>query len=206
MKVMNHCPACGAAQIQPTPFCRKCGADVRAVQLALDKPDILTGAAGRDEVLRAIADRFRQLRVDDEWADHVEEVLTKVEKTLETPEEKRLREIREGVNWFAIGLGLALYFVLRETVFANGSWVLLGALVALTLGLGSLINGLFFTIPRGQQKSKLAELGASASEPLPAAEPRTTDKLLAAASIQPSVAVTEETTRHLVAEPRTDKS
>lgn len=206
MKVMSHCPVCGATRIQPTPFCRKCGADVRAVQLALDKPDLVSGAAGRDEVLRAIADRFRQLKVDDEWADHVEEVLTEVEKTLETPEEKRLREIREGVNWFAIGLGLALYFVLRETVLTNGSWVLLGALVALMLGLGSLINGLFFTIPRGQQKSKLAELGAGANEPLPTPEPRTTDKLLAASSIQPSVAVTEDTTRRLVAEPQTDKS
>jgi hypothetical protein len=74
------------------------------------------------------------------------------------------------------------------------------------LGLGSVINGLCFTIPRHQQKSKLAELAAGARAPLSTAEPRTTDKLLAAASAQPTVAVTEETTRRLVVKPQTDES
>ncbi len=79
MKNINHCPVCGAEQAQPTPYCRKCGADIRAIQMALDKPDIVSGAAGRDEILRAIADKIRRLPADKDLGEAVKEILPMIE-------------------------------------------------------------------------------------------------------------------------------
>ena len=59
MNEMKHCPTCGAEQLQRTPFCRKCGADLRGIPIALAQPEIVTGASGRDEVLRAIAAKIK---------------------------------------------------------------------------------------------------------------------------------------------------
>ncbi len=201
MKRINHCPVCGAEQTQPTPFCRKCGADVRAVQMALDKPDIVTGATGRDEVLRAIADRIRYLPAGEDLSETVKEILPKVEEVLESPEEKRLRHIRSGVNYLTIGLGIALYFTLREVLLNEGSLVLAAAIVVLMVGLGYVINGAFFSIPRNQQKKTLADLGFRADEPSHASDHRTTQKSLSESASQSPVAVTEETTRHLAESP-----
>src|SRR5262245_12921317 len=124
MKRIHHCPVCGAEQTQPTPFCRKCGADVRAVQMALDIPDIVTGAAGRDEILRAIADQIRRLPADRSLDETVKKILPKVEEILESPEEKRLRHIRNGMSYLSIGLGIGIYFILREQLFSEGSLAL----------------------------------------------------------------------------------
>src|SRR5262245_11133393 len=159
MASLRHCPACGADIPKPTPYCRKCGADVRAVQMALDKPDIVTGAAGRDEILRAIADKIRRMPADKDLGETVKEILPKVEEVLESPEEKRLRHIRNGVNYLAVGLGIALYFIARELFFNEGSLALAAAIVASMIGLGAIVNGVFFSIPRNQQKKTLAELG-----------------------------------------------
>jgi len=205
MKNTNHCPVCGAEQIQPTPFCRKCGADVRAVQMALDKPDIVTGAAGRDEILRAIADKIRRLPADKDLGETVKEILPKVEEVLESPEEKRLRQIRNGIGYLSVGLGIAIYFILRELFFNEGSLALAAAIVASTVGLGAIINGVFFSIPRNQQKKTLAELGFTVDAPTHAGDPRTTRKSLAESAAQPMAGVTDETTRQLASEPQPDR-
>jgi len=164
MASMKHCPVCGAGIPQPTPYCRKCGADIRSVQMALDKPDITTGAAGRDEVLRAISDKVREMKPDEDFSASVKEILSEIEETLQSPEEKRLKEIRDGVGYFSIGLGVALYFLLREAFLSEGSIVLAAAIVALTVGLGYIVNGVFFSIPDNQRKKALMELRAGANE------------------------------------------
>ncbi|MGH9835605.1 MAG: hypothetical protein ACREBD_23650 [Blastocatellia bacterium] len=204
MKSINHCPVCGVEQAQSTPYCRKCGADVRAVQMALDKPDIVTGAAGRDEILRAIADKIRRLPADKDLGETVKEILPKIEEVLESPEEKRLRHIRNGINYLSVGIGIAIYFILRELFFNDGSLALAAAIVASTVGLGTVVNGVFFSIPRNQQKKTLAELGFTVDEPAHAGDPRTTRKSLTESAAQPAVGVTEETTRQLSSEPQPD--
>jgi len=92
MASMKNCPACGADIPQPTPYCRKCGADIRSVQMALDKPDIATGAAGRDEVLRAIADKVREMKPDEDFSDSVKEILSEIEKTLQCKRSRARRD------------------------------------------------------------------------------------------------------------------
>ena len=201
MPSIKHCPACGADIPQPTPYCRKCGADIRAVQMALDKPDITTGAAGRDEVLRAIADKVREMKTDEKLNDSVKEILSEVEKLLQSPEEKRLKQIRDGIGYFSIGLGVALYFLLRESFLDEGSLVLAAAIVALTVGLAHIVNGVFFSIPSNQRKRGLTELRAGANEDFVTNDQRTTRQSLTELSAHPSPSVTEVTTRELQIEP-----
>jgi len=209
MASMKHCPACGADIPQPAPYCRKCGVDVRAVQMALDKPDIATGAAGRDEVLRAIADKVREMRIDEDFNDSVKEILSEVEQILQSPEEKRLKQIRDGVHYFSLGLGIALYFLLREVFLTEGSIVLAAAIVALTVGLGYIINGAFFSIPGNQRKRASTEMRAGANEAFATNDQRTTQKplteLSSQPSLQPSLSVADETTRQLQPEPRAER-
>jgi len=202
---MKHCPACGADIPQPTPYCRKCGADIRAVQMALDRPDFTTGAAGRDEVLRAIADKVREMKTDEEFSDSVEEILSEVKKLLRSPEEKRLKQIRDGIGYFSFGLGIALYFLMREVFFSEGSLVLGVAFVALTVGLGHIVNGIFFSISGDQRKGGLSEPHAGANQASVTNDQRTTQKSLTELSAQPSSSVTEVTTRELQTEPRAER-
>jgi hypothetical protein len=63
--------------------------------MALDKPDITTGAEGRDEVLRAIADKVREMKAGEDFEDSVKDILSEVDKLLQSPEERRLKQIRE---------------------------------------------------------------------------------------------------------------
>ncbi|HKQ74202.1 MAG TPA: hypothetical protein VJ810_10920 [Blastocatellia bacterium] len=205
MPSIKHCPACGADIHQPTLYCRRCGADIRAVQMALDKPDITTGAAGRDEVLRAIADKVREMKTDEAFNDSGKEILSEVEKLLQSPEEKRLKQIRDGIGYLSIGLGIALYYLLREVFLNEGSLVLGAAIVALMVGLAHIINGVFFSIAGDQRKRNLAELRAGANEPIAPNDQRTTQKSLADLSDQASPSVTEGTTRELQIEPRAER-
>jgi uncharacterized membrane protein YvbJ len=57
MPSIKHCPACGADIPQPTPYCRKCGSDIRAVQMALDKPDITTDQRTTRKSLTELSDQ-----------------------------------------------------------------------------------------------------------------------------------------------------
>ncbi len=202
MNEMKHCPACGAEQAQRTPFCRKCGVDLRGIPTALAQPEIVTGASGRDEVLRAIAAKIKELWNPDELEKTVNEVLPKVRELLESPEEKRLKRIRDGVGWAAIGLGIALYFILKETVLREGNLMIAAACVAVLVGLAYVINGIFFSLPDRKANQKLLEIETAAStSPLP--EDHTAQTINAKpTTILPYTSVTEETTRHLETEPR----
>jgi len=106
------CPSCGLEERQLNQFCRACGADLRPVRNALERPDNITQSAvsARDEIGRAIAAKIREFNSTKELAKVAEEVLPEIEKFLESPEEKRLRRIRNGImvasiwhrrgNWF----------------------------------------------------------------------------------------------------------
>src|SRR5262249_31380897 len=83
-----------------------------------------------------------------------EDVLPKIEKFLESPEEKRLRRMRAGVITAAIGLGASLVAVLLTTTKPPDDvtqwlfgWAGL-ALVTFFIGRGLVINGMLFSHPR----------------------------------------------------------
>ena len=145
------CPECGLNDTQVNQFCRACGSDLRTVRLALAKPDQITASAvsARDEIGRAVAAKIRQVPAD-ELSSLVEEVLPEVEKFLESPEEKRLRRIRNGTVVSAIGVGVAIAMSIVAMASAEADLMFLAGIGMVTffLGIGLIINGIFLTLPK----------------------------------------------------------
>jgi len=189
------CPGCGSEQYGQ--YCRSCGTDLRVVRTALEKPDAAVASANsaRDEIGRAIADKIREMKSAKELSKVVEEVLPGVAEFLETPEEKRLRRIRDGMITSAVGLGAALAFVslafatrTEELLFVAG----LG-LTTFLIGLGLVFNGWLFTVPKKRGSDKLSEPPEpTAIESLPNPVPRA-----AAVERMFPASISEHTTHHL---------
>ena len=145
-----YCPACGSEERQLSQYCRACGTDLRVVRRGLERPDTITASAisAREQISRVMADKIRELESADDLKRVAEDVLPEIEKFLESPEEKRLRRVREGVVLAAIGLGgTLLIFLMSLRSHDLTPFISLGVITFL-IGLGFVINGLAFTIPR----------------------------------------------------------
>lgn len=174
----------------------------------LERPDTITASAisARELISQAMADKIRQLESTDDLKKVAEDVLPEIEKFLESPAEKRLRRVRAGVVLAAIGLGGALLiFLMSLNSHDLIPFISLGV-VTFLIGLGFVINGLAFTIPRKTLADRSEEARAQeelesllqnshAANQLPAQPtndlPAPADRGLA----RPSV--TEHTTHHL---------
>jgi hypothetical protein len=202
-----YCPTCGSEERQISQYCRACGTDLRAVRRGLEQPDTITASAvsAREQISRAMADKIRQMEGSRELKQVAEDVLPELEKFLESPEEKRLRRVRTGIVLAAIGLGGALLIFLlslKETDLMP--FVSLG-IVTFLIGLGFVLNGLAFTIPRKKLADRsadaesLRELEATSYAPNQlAGQSQSTNDLLTPANVlaaRPSV--TEHTTHQL---------
>ncbi|HKF54134.1 MAG TPA: zinc ribbon domain-containing protein [Blastocatellia bacterium] len=149
------CPYCAAEDRDHSQFCRSCGGELHLVRTAVQRPDSITtsAASAREEIGRAIADRIREIKKDGDLRHVVEDVLPKVEKFLESPEERRMRQFREGVISAAVGLAVILSFFLLGTFTNTAKEHMLtliaagGGLVAFLVGLGLIINARWFTVP-----------------------------------------------------------
>ena len=144
------CPTCGSEERQVGQYCRACGTDLRAVRHGLERPDTITQSAisAREQISRVMAEKISEMETSHELKRVAEDVLPQIEKFLESPEEKRLRRVRAGVVTACAGLGatLLLFFVgLRESDLM--AFAPLGV-IAFLIGLGIVINGLAFTVPR----------------------------------------------------------
>jgi hypothetical protein len=200
-----YCPTCGSEERQPSQYCRACGTDMRGVRLSLERPDSITASAvsAREQISQAMAEKIRQMEPDD-LKRVAEDVLPQIEKFLESPEEKRLRRVRAGVVTAATGIGAALLiFLLSVGAHDLIPFISLGVITFL-IGLGMIINGLAFTIPRKALLDRTAEAKAQkelemrngsytspTAAPL-AAQSQTTNDLMGS---RPSV--TEHTTHQL---------
>jgi len=145
-----YCPTCGSEERQISQYCRACGTDLRVVRRGLEMPDTITASAvsAREQISQALADRIRQMETAKDLERVAEDVLPQLEKFLESPEEKRLRRVRAGVVTAAVGLGASLLIFLASLGAHDlFPFVALG-LVWFFIGLGLIINGLVFTIPR----------------------------------------------------------
>lgn len=204
------CPACGLKEDRPVQFCRACGADLRAVRGALEQPEAAepSVAAAREEVARALAARIKE----GEWW-HVGALAPEVEKLFESPgarrerlrrqdEERRLGRLRAGTITAAVGLGLVVLFQLLRIMDDRAVLLLGPSLLVFIIGLGVIVNGIFFTLPREPRRD------APRDERRPPPPDNSTSELDAPArgelgpdaSFVPA-SVTEQTTRHLRAEP-----
>ena len=101
------CPGCGLEEIHSNQYCRSCGTDLRMARAGSEKPDNIMASAvsARDEIGRAIAAKILETNSIKELAKVAEEVLPQIEKFLESPTEKRLRRMRNGMIVSSIGFG-----------------------------------------------------------------------------------------------------
>jgi hypothetical protein len=197
---MMFCPSCGSEERQASQFCRACGTDLRAVRLSLERPDSITASAvtAREEIGRAVADQIRQVEDATELKRVAEDVLPQIEKFLESPEEKRLRRVRAGVVTAAAGLGGAIFMTLMSA-FIKGADPLLGVaglgLAAFVIGLGLIMNALFFTKLRTGVEDNSSD--ATAQNLLDAGYAPPQLKAQTTSNLNQPDSVTEQTTLHL---------
>jgi hypothetical protein len=145
-----YCPSCGSEERQLSQFCRACGTDLRVVRNSLENPDAITQSAvsAREHIGMAVADKIRQMGTAKDLERIAEDVLPQFEKFLESPEERRLRRIRAGVITAAIGLGATIVTFLMALNKSDFFPFITPPLITFLVGLGIVLNGLLFTIPR----------------------------------------------------------
>lgn len=203
-----YCPACGSEERQLSQYCRACGTDLRVVRRGMERPDTITASAvsAREQISQAMAEKIRGMEGSRELKQVAEDVLPQIAKFLESPEEKRLRRVRAGVVVAACGLGGALLiFLMSLNEHDLIPFISLGV-VAFLIGLGLVINGLAFTVPRKTLADRSEE--AQAQRELESRAPNyyaanqlsahpTNDLPTPADRVMARPSVTEHTTHHL---------
>jgi len=205
-----YCPSCGSEERQLSQFCRACGTDLRIVRNSLENPDAVTQSAvsAREHIGMAVADKIRQMSTAKELERVAEDVLPHFEKFLESPEEKRLRRIRSGIVTSAIGLGASIILLAMAIDKPDILPYITPALITFLVGIGVIVNGLVFTVPRKSLpgdaydalSQKVLDSGANVNRipyeaPAAASLPAGANLTNELAPSQPSV--TEHTTHHL---------
>jgi len=174
------------------------------VRAGLEKPDAITNSAAtaREEIGRAIAAQIRELKTGRDLEHAAEDVLPKIEKFLESPEEKRLRRMREGVITTAVGLSAMLMFLLVAMVTRKEEWLLGSGLSAIVflVGLGMIINGTLLTVQKKQVSDRSLEAAMQSElDKLPGGA--TAEQRELPPSSTPPLSVVEHTTHRLSNEP-----
>lgn len=185
--------------------------------MGLERPDSITASAisAREEIGRAVAEKIRDMEDARYMRRFAQYVLPKIDKFLESPEEKRLRRLRAGMIAALIGPAIGIPAIMaipyihdRDfTIFL--AYVAVFAAVTFATGVGLLLNGLLFSRPRKGIEDHSAEAQMQnlldreyVAPPLrsnaaaqPAVRAQTTSDLSRAGS-----SVTEHTTHHLKTE------
>jgi len=150
------CPSCGSEEHQASQFCRACGTDLRVVRMGLERPDSITESAvsAREEIGRAVAEKIRQMEDARYMRRFAQYVLPKIDKFLESPEEKRLRRLRSGSITSLIGLAIGIPAIAFIASIHDSdleiflAYAIVFGTVTFATGLGLLLNGLLFSRPR----------------------------------------------------------
>jgi len=197
------CPQCGIEELQVNQFCRACGIDLRRVRLAVAAPDSITASAvsARDEIGRAVAAKIRETRSAEELSVVTEEVLPEIEKFLESPEEKRLRRMRNGTIISGVGIGAAIGVSLMSFFMQEDDLMFLAVLgfVAFFVGLAFILNGVLLTVSRATLPDRTADADSQREIDAAYEMPK---KLGTPAAADLFQSVTEHTTRQLQQEKR----
>lgn len=197
-----YCPSCGSEERQLSQYCRACGTDLRIVRSSLERPDAITASAvsAREQIGMAVADQIRQMKSAKELNKVAENALPAFEKFLESPEEKRMRRIRAGVITAAVGLGATIATLLMAMAKGDTFPFITPSLVTLLIGLGVIVNGLLFTLPRkelpGHAYDAVSQRALdSGLERIAYEAPARTNEL--GTATQTPASITEHTTHHL---------
>jgi hypothetical protein len=199
------CPGCGLGEERALQFCRACGTELGTVREGLSQPVATASsiASAREEIARALAARIQT----GEWW-HLGAMVSEVEKLFESPQDRRLRLLREdesarlrrgraGVITAAAGLGEILLFLLLSSGKPDLLLFAGAGVVAFLIGLGIVINALLFTVRK--QSHALLESEKQDADGLLGSLPAAPIKPPARPSLPPS-SVTDQTTRHLSSE------
>jgi hypothetical protein len=196
-----YCPSCGSEERQLSQFCRACGTDLRVVRNSLERPDAITASAvsAREQIGMAVADQIRQMKSAKDLERVAEDVLPSFEKFLESPEEKRLRRIRNGVITAAVGLGPGIATLVLAVDKPELTPLLTPWLITFFVGLGVILNGLLFTLPRkelpGDSMDAMSQRMLDMNRAPYEAPPARTNEL--GPGTHPQASITEHTTHHL---------
>jgi hypothetical protein len=200
-----YCPSCGSEERQLSQFCRACGTDLRIVRNSLENPDAITQSAvsAREQIGMAVADKIRQMSSAKDLERVAEDILPPFELFLESPEEKRLRRIRAGVITAAVGLGASIVVFLMVMNNLIIFPFITPALITFLVGIGLVINGMLFTVPRktlpGNAYDALSQkvLDSSVNRPSYEAPAGSLTNELGPPSKSQATSITEHTTHHL---------
>jgi hypothetical protein len=195
-----YCPSCGSEERQLSQFCRACGTDLRVVRNSLERTDAITASAvtAREQIGMAVADQIRQMKSAKDLETVAEDVLPSFEKFLESPEEKRLRRIRNGVITAAVGLGGGLAVFIMALNKMDLLPMMLPWLITFMVGVGVIVNGLLFTVPRKELPGDAADAMSQKALDMNRGvyeTPGRTNEL--GPGMQPQASITEHTTHHL---------
>lgn len=196
-----YCPTCGSEERQLSQFCRGCGTDLRVVRNSLERPDAITASAitAREQIGMAVADKIRQMTSAKDLERVAEDVLPSFEKFLESPAEKRLRRIRNGVITAAVGFGGAVAVMLMALNKIDLLPMMLPWLITFMVGVGVILNGLLFSLPRkelpGDALDAMSQRALDMNRVVYEAPPARTNEL--APGTHPQASITEHTTHHL---------
>ncbi len=196
-----YCPTCGSEERQLSQFCRGCGTDLRVVRNSLERPDAITASAitAREQIGMAVADKIRQMTSAKDLERVAEDVLPSFEKFLESPAEKRLRRIRNGVITAAVGFGGAVAVMLMALNKIDLLPMMLPWLITFMVGVGVILNGLLFSLPRkelpGDALDAMSQRALDMNRIVYEAPPARTNEL--APGTHPQASITEHTTHHL---------
>ena len=176
------------------------------MRMGLERPDTITASAvsAREQISQALADKIRQMETAKDLEHVAEDVLPQIEKFLESPEEKRLRRVRAGVITALVGIGASLGIFLASLEAQDLIPFIAVGLLAFFVGLGIVINGLVFTIPRKKiadrsdeaQSQKELESRAQVNQLSPSSQ-TTNDLPSSADHLVGRFSVTEHTTHQL---------
>lgn len=132
------CPQCGTQATEAIKFCKQCGANLRAVQEAIWRPESQgAGDSGKNSVAEMIRARDEVQR-----------------RRGGTAAEKRLNEIKGGVITSAVGLGVTVFLFFLMNAVAAGlppheaeivRHIYLAGLIPFLIGLAITFNGLFIS-------------------------------------------------------------
>jgi hypothetical protein len=138
-----YCPKCGTASPDDRKFCKSCGTNLTVIS------DLLTRGASPGGLQQNMP---RSL---------IEAIFGREEEP--PPEQKRLNDIRGGVIASMVGIGVSifLFFLMNavaEQVRGNEAMIIrsiwLAGLIPFLIGIGLIINGIFFWKPFGKQRGR----------------------------------------------------
>jgi hypothetical protein len=116
-------------------------------------------------------------------------------------EQQRMKLLRGGTITASVGLGLILVFLLLSLAQANALFLVGPSLIVFLIGLGIIINGIYFTIPRQPKQESPMMMEGPAKSGLLAGNTDATNSLAPRARpIFPSSSISEQTTRNLTGE------